>query len=179
MLGYVFAIYNLLDSRMGTWLCCVIFCHYLLSHCLSLALHSLCSCTRCRGHDSCQGSGVSAGKTITSRPFHHWMLNTDNLGVKSKWRAVASYRFPDKSFFFSHLCKCLCIQYVHLLVCLDSVHLSLSELNGEKQLEWKPTLLILCLTCEIQHPLRGCDTSLPMGACLILIKLWSKLNLCQ
>lgn len=29
LLGYVFAIYNLLDSRMRTLLCCVIFCHYL------------------------------------------------------------------------------------------------------------------------------------------------------
>lgn len=29
MLGYVFAICNLLDSGMETWLCCVIFCHYL------------------------------------------------------------------------------------------------------------------------------------------------------
>lgn len=51
-----------------------------------------------RGHDSRQGSGVSAVKTITSRPFHHWMQNVDNLGGKSKWKAAASYQFPVNPF---------------------------------------------------------------------------------
>lgn len=80
--------------------------------------------------------------------------------------------------------ECLCIQYARSLfsVCLLSIALSLihsAESNGEEQVDLRPTLLALCLTCEIQHPLRWCDTSLPSGACSSIIKLWWKLNLCH
>lgn len=167
----------------GAGLCFVISIHC-LCHRLSMPLHSFCSCARCHSHDSRQGSGVSAGKTIASRPLHHKTLNADNLGVKSKWKAAASHQFPDKSVVFpSAVYVNVCVYSVCGLACLPlpspSVHPSLAELKGEKQVERQPTLLGLCLTCEIQHPLRWCDTSLPMGARLILIKLWYELNLCQ
>lgn len=53
-------------------------------------------------------------------------------------------------------CLCLCLLRVCPSLAFWYILLSVTE----RQVEWRPTLLALCLTCEIQHPLRWCDTSL-------------------
>lgn len=161
LLGYVFAINNLLDSRMRTLLCCVIFRHYLC--------HIVFLCP------SIPSAPVLDAVVMTVvRGLSVLSITECKMLTILEWHQSEELQ-PPISFqtnpFSSLVYVNVCVQ--NMYTCLSvSVHLSLSELNGEKQVEWQPTLLILCLTCEIQHPLKWWDTSLPMGACVSVIKLW-------
>lgn len=86
--------------------------------------------------------------------LHLWMLKTP-------------MQYPPTCFLASLLL--ICLQTYSVQACLfrsvcPSLYTESAEWIGGEQVERRPTLLALCLTCESQHLLKWCDMSLPIDA---------------